>query len=90
MPDKWGLQRDFLDKMETRGAIGVDSELFSATTYLIVDGHIIVTTASNGRLAVEIKNIKPFCEELLAVADEWGGRNAVNVSKNINKSRVKK
>ena len=36
MPNnKWGEHRDFLDKMETKGAICIESEKFSATNYLI-------------------------------------------------------
>lgn len=57
--------------MESKGAIGIESERFSATNYLIKDGHIIVATANNGKLSIDMKKVKPFCEELLEITEEW-------------------
>lgn len=89
MADKWGQQRDFLDKMETRGAIGVESEIFNATTYLIKDGCVVIATPSNGKLALDISNVKDFCTELIEVCEEW--KNAKpNKSRMRSRSRATK
>lgn len=49
----------------------IESEYFANTNYLVKSDNIVVLTGNCGNLAVKMKNIPDFCDELYEIFEMW-------------------
>lgn len=51
----------------------IDSTAYQLMQYEIIDGSLVVYTPQNGVLAVSLRGLREWAQELAAMADVWEG-----------------
>ncbi len=61
-----------IQKLCDSGEKVIESEKFRGLYYVIKEDSVAVLTEKNGKFAIAINIVQPFCEELQEICEGWG------------------